>query len=150
MFGKEKLEIVFKRLDSLEAELKQIRNTVQNEIKIIERAGKPISNEITQTIDGEFYNNPLRDTIQEINCYFDTVISKEKLIEMIIKIIRKYELEQGSFKNYISYLERSGLINGMMDCGADGFFPIYSIVQDKTIPVVKKNDRGIFDELNIC
>ena len=149
MFGKEKFDVVFKRLDSLEGELKQIRNTVQNEIKIIERAGKPFCNEITESIKGEFYNNPLRDIISEVNNYFDTVISKGNLGEIIVKTLKKYDLDKNSLKDYFCYLEKSGLINGMMECGDGGFYPIYSIVKDKTIPEAKKQDRGVFDELGL-
>jgi hypothetical protein len=149
MFGKEKFDVIFKRLDSLDGELKQIRNTVENEIKIIEKAGKPVCNEITESLKGEFYNNPLRDIIQEVNSYFDTVISKANLGELIVKTLKKYDLDKNSLRDYISYLEKSDLIRGMMECGDGGFYPIYQIVKDRTVPEKKKSDRGVFDELGL-
>jgi len=149
MFGKEKFETIFKRIDAIEIEIKDIRNQLDDEIKIIEKAGKPVSNEMTDKIGGDFYNNPLKDLTQEINSYFDSVISKANLGEIIIKILQKYELPKTDMKNYFSYLEVAGIIKGMMDCGDGGFYPIYSVVRDKKIPTKKKDDRGIFDELNM-
>lgn len=149
MFGKEKFETIFKRIDAIEVEIKDIRNQLDNEIKIIEKAGKPVSNEITEGLDGDFYNNPLRDLTQEINGYFDSVISKENLKEIILKILKKYELDAKEFRSYFVYLEKAGLIEGMMDHNSEALHPIYSIVRDKAIPKGKKDDRGIFDELNM-
>jgi len=149
MFGKEKFETIFKRIDAIEVEIKDIRNQLDVEIKIIEKAGKPISNEITDKMEGDFYNNPLRDLTQEINSYFDSVISKENLKDIILKILKKYELDAKDCSNYFNYLERVGLIKGMMDHNGEALHPIYSIIRDKEIPEKKKDDRGIFDELKM-
>ena len=149
MFGKEKFETIFKRIDEIEVEIKDIRNQLDNEIKIIEKAGKPISNELTDKIDGTFYNNPLKDLTQEINSYFDSVISKANLKEIILRILKKYELDVKDFRNYIVYLEEANMIKGMMDHNGEALHPIYSIVRDKKIPDKTKEDRGIFDELDM-
>lgn len=149
MFGKEKIEELYNRMDKIEIEIKDIRNQLDDEIKVIKKAGKPVSNETTKGLDESFYNNSLRDLTQEINSYFDSVISKENLKDIIVKILKKYELDVKNFKSYFVYLERVGLIKGMMEHNGEALHPIYNVVRDKVIPDKKKCDRGIFDELGM-
>ena len=149
MFGKEKFETIYKRIDAIELEVKDIRNRLDKEIKTIERAGKPISNEITNTLKGDFYNNPLRDITQEINSYFDTVISKEKLCSLIESTLEKYELDVSMTWQYVSYLLKDDLIQGMMEAGEHGLYPFYMIQKSKMIPSKRKSDRGVFNELGL-